>query len=247
MDKASSSVQTLWLLRRLELFRGDTDEELQPLTASAAILTVRRRTPLFLPGDTNADVWFLSGGRVQCCRVNHEGHAVTTSSYDPGSLIGAEALLVDGPREEQAEVVSATAILLKLPHALVLDAIGGSAARATRLARMLTRERRELSWRLERVLHENVTTRVAGELYALACRYGTETPEGVGIRNLPQGELAARLGTTRESVGVAIRTLREQGLLRGSGRRLLVPSMAKLRVVGARLPQTASGEFAPKP
>lgn len=229
MDKGIR--KALWMLRRMELFRGDPDASLQRLAEVAEIVPRQRNTVLFLPGDANAEVWFLSGGRVVCSRVNREGRSVTAALHEPGALVGGEGIVLDGCREEQAEVVSPS-ILLRLPHSVVRAEVAASATWATRLALTLARERRELSERLDRLAHADLVTRVAGELYTFAVRHGKETAEGVELAPAPkQRELASYTGAARESVSWALGKLRDRGIVAGSRRRVLVPDMSVLRNV----------------
>jgi CRP/FNR family cyclic AMP-dependent transcriptional regulator len=89
-------------------------------------------------------------------------------------------------------------------------------ARRERLAELA----RQLAWL-------DVTERVALRLDDLATRFGRPSPGGTLVRlPLTQDHLAALCGTSRESANRALRTLRDDGLVRLVGRgRYLMPAL----------------------
>ncbi|WP_030020840.1 Crp/Fnr family transcriptional regulator [Streptomyces monomycini] len=79
---------------------------------------------------------------------------------------------------------------------------------------------------------EKVLQRLAARLTELAERTGTPGSGGVDVDlPLPQHDLAAAVGSTREAVAKALRLLREQGVVQTGPRRLAVLDLALLRLL----------------
>ena len=69
----------------------------------------------------------------------------------------------------------------------------------------------------------DVYARVAGSLREMARRDGERTPAGVLVRDRPSGpQLAAMLGTTRETVSRVLSDFQRRGYLTQAGRKLIL-------------------------
>jgi CRP-like cAMP-binding protein len=79
-----------------------------------------------------------------------------------------------------------------------------------------------------------VLQRLAARLLELAERTGRMDGEGIALNlPLPQHELAAAVGATREAVAKALRLLREEEVVRTGNRRLVVTNVPLLRLLAA--------------
>jgi CRP/FNR family transcriptional regulator, cyclic AMP receptor protein len=77
-----------------------------------------------------------------------------------------------------------------------------------------------------------VLRRLAARLLELAERTGRKTDEGIALNlPLPQHELAAAVGATREAVAKALRLLREEAVVRTGNRLLVVTNVPLLRLL----------------
>ncbi len=72
----------------------------------------------------------------------------------------------------------------------------------------------------------DVYGRLAGKLRELAAAEGEETEDGIVLRQRPtQAEIAATIGTSRETVSRALAELSRRGWIAMSGKRLLLRRM----------------------
>lgn len=73
---------------------------------------------------------------------------------------------------------------------------------------------------------------LASKLWKVARDFGTRTPDGIWISfEMPVTFLADMVGSKRESVSRAIRTLKEKGVLAVKKNRYLIPDMDKLQEI----------------
>ncbi len=108
---------------------------------------------------------------------------------------------------------------------------------------------RQLSSRLRDADHERrslasrtVLQRLSLSLLDLVARTGHRVPEGIELSlPLPQHELAAAVGATREAVAKALRLLRQEGVVRTGTRRLVVTDVHLLRLLASGGGQSAAG------
>lgn len=166
---------------------------------------------LFLEGDRPRNVLLVEAGQVRVVRGSVHGETVTIAHRGPGELLGELACIDDQPRSASVIArgrVEATAIpvgqfreLLRR-HAELAYAVLESA-----VARIRESDRR-------RVEYGTLTAeyRVARALVDHA-RPAPDGSGAVAATSLTQRELADITGTSRESVGRALRALREAGLV----------------------------------
>lgn len=178
--------------------------------------------------DTSAYVLALLSGWAVVSVTTERGARLILALRGAGEVVGDLAAVDRGPRSATVTALSrieAVAIsgdrfrrfLAARPHAtsLIMRQL------ATRL-RSADVERRSLA-------SETVLQRLAARLVELAERAGRRAETGTVLElPLPQHDLAAAIGATREAVAKALRLLREQGVVRTANRRVVVVDMPVL-------------------
>jgi CRP-like cAMP-binding protein len=211
------------LLRGVSIF-GD----LEPATLAAleGITEVRDFSPgtvIVSQEEAGDSLFVLVRGKVKVVLYGESGREVILSIFKaPGDFFGEMSLLDDEPR-------SATVIAAERSRLLVLSRRGFQAHLAAH-PRTALRVLTELSRRLRRadavignLALLDVYGRLAGKLRELARAEGEEREDGILIRQRPtQAEIAAMIGTSRETVSRALSELARRGYLEMSGKKLLL-------------------------
>jgi CRP/FNR family cyclic AMP-dependent transcriptional regulator len=188
--------------------------ELRDWAAGAVIVSQEDR------GDA---LYVLVRGKAKVVLYGDSGREIILSIFkSPGDFFGEMSLLDDQPR-------SATVIADEPSRLLVLSRRDFQ-AHIERHPRTALRVLQELSRRLRRadavignLALLDVYGRLAGKLRELAAAEGEETAEGVVVRQRPtQAEIAAMIGTSRETVSRALSEFSRRGWLSMSGKRLLL-------------------------
>lgn len=168
-------------------------------------------------------LFVLVRGKAKVVLYGDSGREIILSIFkSPGDFFGEMSLLDDQPR-------SATVIADEPSRLLVLSRRDFQ-AHIERHPRTALRVLQELSRRLRRadsvignLALLDVYGRLAGKLRELAAAEGEETPEGIVVRQRPtQAEIAAMIGTSRETVSRALSEFARRGWLAMSGKRLLL-------------------------
>jgi CRP-like cAMP-binding protein len=204
-------------------------DDLAALTARGVPRTFARGQALFHVGQVPDRVLLLRSGRVKVEASTPSGRSVVLAVRGPGELIGELAALDEQPR-------SASIVALEPVEALALshrDFVAFLLERPTAALALL----RELSQRLrdadaKRIEYAAGGTleRVAARLLELCDRFGEEVDGAVEIAlPLSQEELAGWTGSSVESVGRALQTMRSVGWIETSRRRIRVLAPDDLR------------------
>jgi CRP/FNR family transcriptional regulator len=186
---------------------------------------------LFRAGDACGGTYFVLEGRVRVFRTDSDGRHQTLAIEGPGRPVAELPLFDGGPYPASAETV-APSRLIYLPRAEFEYAFRTTPDLAVSVVRALGRRMRHLVQLIETIAFRDVAARLAMQLADHVDHRGTADAEGrmVLLLDRTQEELAAEIGTARESVSRALTQLQRHGLIYNrSGRRLVTVSAEQLR------------------
>lgn len=162
-------------------------------------------------GDPAGDVFLIESGSVRVVRTTLHGRELILATRRVGDLVG-ELSAFDGQPRSAAIIANETTSLI----AIAGDTFRSAVASRPQLADLFLRElARKLRAADERTLErdsDDARTRVIGRLVALADGGANPTSTQVSLP-VRQADLAAWVGTTRETVARVLSSLRAEGLV----------------------------------
>jgi CRP-like cAMP-binding protein len=173
--------------------------------------------------DAGDALFVLVRGRVKVVLYGPSGREVILSIFkSPGDFFGEMSLLDDQPRS--ASVIAAEqSRLLVLSRSAFQGHLTSHPRSALRVLTELSRRLRRADEVIGNLALLDVYGRLAGKLRELAAAEGEERVDGILIRQRPtQSEIAAMIGTSRETVSRALSELARRGFLEMSGKKLLL-------------------------
>jgi CRP-like cAMP-binding protein len=177
----------------------------------------RGRT-LFHEGQVPDRVLLLRSGRVKVARITPGGREVVLAFRGPGELVGEQSAVDGEPRSATLIAVEPVEALVMTQAAFRAFLVEHPAAALTLLA-ILSRRLREADARRAEFSTLPTMGRVAARLIEFSDRFGHEEERGIRIAlPLTQEELAGATGSSIESVGRALHTMRSLGYIE-TGRR----------------------------
>ena len=198
------------LLRAIPYFASLNDADLDQIGRSKM---ERRLTPgqiAFLEGDQCAGLYLIVQGQATIYRLSAEGRRQILAVLRPGDSCNEVPVVDGGPNPANLEASEACTVWI------------WSAAEMDRLRReilplneaiihSLAARCRELVDRIYGLSFQSVTARLAAFLLQQADDLGAGR---LDRQRWTQEEMAAHIGTVREMIGRALRTLQEDGLVR---------------------------------
>lgn len=217
-----------WYLGKNPVLAALPPEALRVLAEAGALCNLRRKTTLYLAGDIAEHVYFLHGGRVNSLHLASEHRTVNLGLYGPTDVFGESCLWTSTPRDDTA--ITASAVLIsRIPRALLRMVLDEHRHVEQRLFELTVARRDAAIRRLSGVLSSSVRARLAGQLVELA-ELGRDTPDGRELAfPLTHQELAARIGTTRETVSLELGRLERSRLIVRRRRRILLRDLPRLQ------------------
>ena len=104
--------QRLWYLKSCELFQQLDHDQLTALESRCRMRSCPRGTPVYLPADQADGVLLLAAGRVKIGSLTEEGKQTILAFVEPGEIFGELSLMGAEVREEYAETVEKSTLLL---------------------------------------------------------------------------------------------------------------------------------------
>lgn len=230
----------VWFLKRCDLFEQLTPDQLNQLESRARVRKLPRNSPIYLPNDAADGVLLLAEGRVRICDFTAEGKQAILAFIEPGELFGELALFDAREREEYAEAVEPSTVIL-LPASAIQRLIDEVPQISMGISKLIGFRRRRIERRLKSLLFRSNRERLIHLLLDLAEQYGQKTADGLLINiKLSHQDLANIIGSTRETVTVTLGELAAEGALQLSRRTIVLKNQHNLaNSIGTTVPRPA--------
>lgn len=220
--------EKIWHLKRCDLFSRLSEGELARLESRSLVRTFPRKSLIYMPSDQSDGVLLLTAGRVRIGTVTDEGKQAILAFVEPGELFGELAVFDDGNREDYAEATENSTVLLMPADEMCLLAEEHPTV-SFGITKLIGLRRRRIERRLKSLLFRSNRERLIHLLLELAEQYGRPTNGEIdlGIK-LSHQDLAAVIGSTRETVTIVLGELQAEGTLRVGRRKIVLTAADRL-------------------
>ena len=217
--------EKFWYLKRCDLFERLDAEEIEALESRCLTRTFGRKSLIYLPSDQSDSVLLLASGRVKLYHITNDGKEAVLALIEPGELFGELALVEPGQREEFAEAMIPSRVVL-IPGDAVRELMEKHPEVSLEVSRLMGLRRRRTERRLKSLLFRSNRERLIHLLLELAEKYGRPGSDGLLIDiKLSHQELASIIGSTRETVTVVLGELQAEGYLLIRRRQLILRNL----------------------
>jgi CRP-like cAMP-binding protein len=225
------------VLHQHYLFRDLTEAELDELLTHARMMRARAGDTIFLRGAPGTGMMAILSGEVTISVTGADGRQIILTRLGEGEIFGEIALLDGGERTADA-VAAADAELMTIDRRSFLPYLERHPGISIKLLGALCAKLRRTTEQVEDLALMDLAPRLAKRLLTLAGIAGEpEPPLGAAkIESAPtQGELAAMMGTSRESINRQLSVWQRDGLLRLSSGSIVIENAEALqRIVEKR-------------
>lgn len=217
IGRSRAIADKLWFVRRLDLFEGLSEAELERLAALMHDRACRIGEDVVVrpKGDR---IYLVKKGRVSVL-----DRGVNAAILAPGQIFGTSGFFGTESTEQRVVAIE-DSVICDAPAAQFLAAMAAHPRLAARMMTLLARQIFELERAVERTATEPVSQRLADLLLRMAKRDGP-LPE---VRALAEADLAHMIGASRESVSRLVAAWERQGILRAGQRRIQIVNEARL-------------------
>lgn len=217
---------------RVHRWFAELDEPFQQALLSLALLhRLKRGEALFRQGDAPNGLWAVVEGSVKMVSRDAQGEELLLTVFEPPSLIGEMALFDGLPRSHDAAAEQAT-VALQFPQAALERLLAQEPQRWRDLGRLLASRLRLTLTAMEDQAGSPLLIRVARRIAYLAAGHGDWVGRTPQVLELPQGQLAAMLGITRQTANELLGELETRGLVKPTYGGIALLDLPGLRRLG---------------
>jgi CRP-like cAMP-binding protein len=202
-------------LATVPFFSGLDASSLESVGRGMRARRFRRGEVIFHLGDPGDALFIVMSGAIKIMLPSDTGDEAILATLRNGDVFGELALLDGAPRSATAVALESTETLI-LPRAQFRDLLATEPAIRDALLAALAGELRRLTNHVEELHFLDITGRLASRLARLANEGGRKQPDGTIRLGAPltQGDLAAMIGCTRQSVNKLLGMFTDDGLIR---------------------------------
>lgn len=219
---------TLWYLKRCHLFENLSPEQAERLDRHAVMRTFKKRSLVYGPSEPGQNVLILAKGLLKIKDITPEGKETILAFIEPGEIFGELALIDGEPRQEYAEAVVDSQVLVLTRESLqwLMEQRSDVTLSITRLMGL---RRKRIENRLRNVLFLSSRERMVRILHELVQTHGERVDNYCEIRlSLSHQDLASLIGVTRETVTVVLGHLQSERIIKIRRRHISVLDCERL-------------------
>ncbi len=219
------------MLRRTDLLGSLTDDLLKKIAGFAFVKHLERGQVLFSEHERALGLYVVASGELRSIRQNTDGREQVLSTERAGAILAAVPVFDEG-KFFSTMVADARTDVLCIEKRYVCTLCREHPELLWNLASALARKVRQYAELIETLALQNVEQRVARYLLTVAQERGARLGNGYTFElTWTRGEIAIRLGSTREVVSRSLSHLDTIGLIHLEGRRLItLPDVRNLSV-----------------
>lgn len=204
-------ISTSDLLRRIPLFSSLTDKQLEEVSQDVKKERFKKDAFVVTQGFSSDALHIFLNGKAQVLRKNKEGQEVIISILSPGDYAGEMSLIDQIPHSASVRAVLQSDVLI-LKNATFARFMPEVSTPAHKILCMLVKRLRYANEQIESLALMDVFGRVARMLLEMAV---DDEEGGLIIRiKFSQQDMAKMVGSSREMVFRALKSLEERGFTR---------------------------------
>jgi CRP/FNR family transcriptional regulator, cyclic AMP receptor protein len=193
------------ILRQSDLFRAVPAADLETVVASSRLRNFRRGQIVCMTGDPGDTLIVIIVGQVKVVARSADGAELTLTFVGPGGTVGEVSVADGGPRSADVETVTESQLLF-IPRDTVRAVCARVPAASQALTSAIAATLRRLTEATSDLVFLDLPRRVAKLVLSQP-----RGDDGVIVQQLTQEEYARRLGSTRQSVNIALRGFERRG------------------------------------
>lgn len=210
------------ILRQTSLLSSAPAGELANIVASSRLRTLRRGQVVCTAGDPGDTLIVVVSGQVKISVRSADGAELTLTVLGPGATIGEVSVADGGARSADVETLAESQLLF-IPLATVQAVCSRVPAVAQALTSAIAASLRRLTETTSDLVFLDLPRRVAKLLLNQP-----RSDDGVVAQQLTQEEYARLLGSSRQSVNIALRAFERRGWIELRDRSVTVRQPAAL-------------------
>lgn len=203
-------------LKKIELFKNLSDEELKELEPYLTTSLYKKKDEIFSEGDQPEWFYIVSRGKIKITKISHDGKEIILEIISPTDIFGGVAVIRGFPYPANAVAMEDSEVL-KISRRNLMRLVDRFPNLMYCIALQLGDRMKSSYDSLKNIALERVEARIAALLLKLANKVGVETREGTMIdMRLTKQDVADMVGTTVETSIRTFSKFKKEGMVADS-------------------------------
>jgi CRP/FNR family transcriptional regulator len=215
-------------LKKIDLFKNLSDDELKELEHYLTTAMFRKKEDIFTEGDAPEWFYIVLTGKVKVTKISHDGKEIILEIISPYDIFGGVAVLRNFPYPANAVAMEDSEIL-KISRKNLMRLIDRFPNLMYCIALQLGDRMKSSYDSLKNIALERVEARIAALLLKLGNKVGVETDAGLMIdMRLTKQDVADMVGTTVETSIRTFSKFKKEGLVTDSDGKIIIKDRERL-------------------
>ena len=193
-------------LKRSVIFQNLPERELRKISLNFEIVELPMGEVLFYEKEPSNDMYIVLEGRVKASLFDEQGNELVLAELGPGEFIGEMGIIDQLPRSATVLAEENTKLAV-LRRETFLKIIRENPDIALNVIKALVARLRRTDDMVEALAFRSVESRIVKFLVEAGRRKGVMEEGKYKVRKMTHRELASRVGSSREAVTKALKTL----------------------------------------
>ena len=226
-----NSDEKFLLLRNYDLWCHLSDEEYEELNVVHQFIEAKKGDYIYFDSHHLNKLYFVKDGYIKIGFVDEEGNEIIKEIIQEGEIFGQFALEKTNLNGEFAKAYKGDVSLCAFTIEDFEKLLTKKPGLAIKYSKQVGEKLRRAEFRLINMLNKDVRTRLLAFFYNLTMidGYDGSTTSYSFDNYLTHDDIAKLIGSARQTVTTFINQLEEEGLLKISRKKILVPDVKKLQ------------------
>lgn len=218
----------LWYLKKINLLDGMEEKDLKFIDSKSRMKQFKKGETIYFSHSNVQQIFFLKKGKVKLYKNDASGKEIVFAILKDRECFGSLSPLEGSATNEFAEAMEDT-LVCSIDKKTFYSFIEDKPAIVMRINKLLSLKIYELEMMLEELTFKTVLERAVSLFVKLNAKFGIQFNGYKMINiNLTHNDIAAMIGSTRESTTVALNTLKHQGLIDSRKKKIIIKDLSKL-------------------
>ena len=228
VERVAADTERTWCMSEVDIFADLDEREMDAMAAAAPMKSYPAGEIIYSPHQPLEALFILKKGRIRIFRVSADGRALTTAIITPGTIFGEMVIVGQQMHDSFAEAMDDVVVCVMTKDDVQRLLLGDQRI-AARISETLGRRLAEVEQRLSDAVFKSVPERLGSSLTVM----GSPRPLGRGLQvQITHEQLAALVGTTRETATRILGEFAEQGLISLGRGRITIIDLPGLESIG---------------
>ena len=224
------SANDIQFLKKVGLFTGLDQNLLSLIGEITEEIYYSKNEIIFHEGDAGKGLFFIKSGQVKISKISENGREIIVHILGPGDFFAEVTLFQkDSVYPATAEVIEG-GVIGYIRNERLEKLVMVNTSLALELIRALTGKLISIQERIKHLGTNDAVERTMQVLIALSGSHGRKSKDGIELCvNITRQDLAAFVGTTRETISRILSKFNQAGIIDISGKNIIIKDLDGLK------------------